>query len=362
MITQSQYAAFRESSLANQPIRRTCQLADLRILTLDTVEYKGLRLGLSRTALKDLVKITGLSISGFNDLEKTLGEDSANAWLNSIKNAIGIAKSMQVTMVVSPDRILNRVYKTGQGSSISAETYFDTFERIANRHNLEVKEMSFNPTNGNCYISALSAKGDQFQVGNLSDEVFTSGISLANTADGILADPFLHRLVCTNGMVTRSFNESFQLQSMDPRKWQEFYTHMDRIEKMGFVPTQFSRNVELAIKTPASLKELETATSLILNNSNCPEDELEYFIKGHRNTYARIHDAGIDTERLTNAQKANLRTGVSVWDCINGITDFASHNYGYEKKLNADRHMQVQAGNMLCKTFDTANLILDQPF
>jgi hypothetical protein len=86
------------------------------------------------------------------------------------------------------------------------------------------------------------------------------------------------------------------------------------------------------------------------------------FIRGTKRSYNKIHSAGIDSVKLNDAQKKNLRTGVSVWDVINGVTDFASHNYGFEKKANADRHMQMAAGDLLTRTFDTANLILNQPF
>ena len=81
-----------------------------------------------------------------------------------------------------------------------------------------------------------------------------------------------------------------------------------------------------------------------------------------KHSYGRIHAAGIDTVGLTDSQKRNLRTGVTVWDVINGVTDFASHNYGFEKKPNADRHMQMRAGDMLSRTFDTSNLVYNQPF
>ena len=162
-------------------------------------------------------------------------------------------------------------------------------------------------------------------------------------------------------MVTRQFEESYKLKSMNQQVWEEFYRHLDNIEKGGFVPVKFSQQVERASSTPASLYELEQGLRLITDNSNCEGDSTEMFIRA-KNTYNRLHSSGIDTVRLTDAQKRNVRTGVTVWDVINGVTDFASHNYGFEKKPNADRHLQMRAGDMLSKTFDSANLVLNQPF
>jgi hypothetical protein len=362
MVTQTQYNAFREDVLRNQPLRKTVALTDLKFITMDCVEYAGLKLGVNRQAIKDLLKIVGISVSGMNNLEDSIGEDNAQRFLNAIKNAIGSSKGLQVTIAVTTDRVISRIQKQGSTDLISAETYFDTFERLANDHNLDIQSMDFNKGNGNIYLSTIAPKSGQYQVGQLSDEVFTTGISISRTMEGIQADPYMHRLVCTNGMIARMFEESFRLRSMDPKMWQEFYQHMEKIEKAGFAPTKFSEAVLRASQTPASLKELERGMNLITANSNCPTEELEFFFKGHKNTYNRIHAAGIDTVKLTDAQKANVRTGLSVWDVINGVTDFASHNYGYEKKSNSDRHLQMAAGDILSKQFDTANLVLNQPF
>jgi hypothetical protein len=294
-------------------------------------------------------------------LESSIGEEGANKFLNALKNAIGSNKSTQVTMLVSPDRVITRMQKAGKIDLISAPTFFDTFERVMNSHDLELKNMSFNKANGNIHIETVKSK-DQHQVANLKDEVFTTGLSLSRTIEGIQADPYMHRLICTNGMVTRAFEESFQLRSLEPKMWNDFFQHLERIEKSGFVPTKFNARVEQATKTPASLAELERGANLLLNNSNLPVGELEFFFKGHRNTYNRLNAAGIDETKLTTEQKRNVRTGINMWDLINGITDFASHNYGYEKKQNADRHMQLQAGDLLSKSFDTQNIIMNQPF
>jgi len=361
MVSQNQFDAFKLEAIRNQPIRKTIQLADLKFHTMDTAEYNGILLGVNRQALKDLFSILGITAGGYKNLEQSLGEEVSKNFLNTMKNAISSAKSLEVTIAVTPDRVISRIQKSGQSDIISAQTYFDTFERIANSHSLDIKTVDFNKGNGNIYISTI-AKGGEFQVGNMNDETFHSGLSLSRTADGIQADPFMERLVCTNGMVTRQFEESFKLRSMDPRMWNEFYQHLEKIEKSGFVPTKFSDKVNQAIHTPASLSELERGISLITGASNIKPEEVEMFIRGTKNSYNKIHQAGIDTLRISPEQKKNLRTGVSVWDVINGVTDFASHNYGYEKKANSDRHLQMQAGDMLSRTFDTGNLILNQPF
>lgn len=360
MVTQSQFDTFKADAIKRQPIRKTCLLSDIKFNTMDCVEFSGLTLGLTRNALKDIVRIIGFSVTGGNNLQSNLGEESAINILNSLKNAIGGIQK-EVVIAVTPDRIITKVTVKETSSLISAQTYFDTFERLANKHNLNVQNTHFNAETGGISISTLADKSEH-QVGNFSDEVFSTGLSFSRTNEGIQADPYMHRLVCTNGMVTRQFEESFKLRSMEPKMWEEFYKHLDRIETTGFVPREFNESVTRSMNAPASLAELERGVNLLTNNSNIPEGELEVFFNGLKSTYNKYHTAGIDTEKLTNAQKVNCRTALSHWDVINGITDFASHNYGYEKKTNSDRHLQQQAGDMLAKVPNTANLILNQPF
>jgi hypothetical protein len=360
MITQRQYQDFKSEAIAKQPIRKRILLSDLKFHTMDVVEYRGLTLGLNREGLKGIVRIIGFSVSGSNSLNGSVGEEGAVNILNALKSLIG-GQKREVTIVVTPDRVITRVTPTDAQSIISAETYFDTFERMANNHDLEIQSMSFSSETGTIGINSL-AKNHEFQVGNLSDEVFRTGLSFAKTTTGIQADPYQHRLICTNGMVTRQFEESYKLNSLEPKVWEDFYRHLDRIEKHGFVPARFTEAVNRSRSISASAAELEKGMQLLMNNSKIQPDQMEVFFKGLRNTQRRFSECNIDLLKMSNEQKRNLKTGVTHWDLINGITDFASHNYGFDKTQNADRHLQVQAGDLLSKTPDCSNLIMNQPF
>jgi len=114
MVTQTQFNAFREDVLRNQPIRKTINLTDLKFITMDTVEFSGLKLGINRQALKDLVRVIGMSVTGLNNLEGALGEDAAQKFINAMKNAIGASKGLQVTIAVTPDRVISRIQKLVQ--------------------------------------------------------------------------------------------------------------------------------------------------------------------------------------------------------------------------------------------------------
>jgi hypothetical protein len=361
LITQKQFSDFREDALRNQPLRKEIALADIRFVTMDAIEYAGLNFGLARPALKDLMRILGVNINIEERLSQSIGEDGARNFLNGLRSALSKSAG-SIILLVTPDRIVQRITKGGRETTLfTGQTFFDTVDRFMNTNTgMEIKDMNFNRETGGISLSA-SSPGGEFQVGNFTDEVFHGGLNLSITADGIKASPYLHRLVCTNGMVTRSFEESFNLNRNTTESWTNFWQNLERIEKGGFKPVAFTNKVVNARETRASFAEMERSMNLILGNSKCDLDNLQQFIN-YKPTFNRLHSAGIDTLKLTPGQKRNLRTGLSMWDCINGVTDFASHNYGFEKSANCDRHLQLQAGDILTKDFDTQNLILNQPY
>jgi len=360
MIAQKSYELFKEDALRKQPIRKRVQLSELKIISLDSIEYAGILLGIRRSALKDLISLIGFSVKGQTLLQNNTGEEASIKILNSLKNLIARAKN-EVEITVTPDRIITQIRNNKDSSSISANAFFETAERLINVHDLDLTGMNFNESNGNINIQTISPNGD-FQVGNFDEEQFKAGINISKSQGGIQANPYLNRLICSNGMVTTQFEEGFSLKSTDTKEWEQFYIHMTSLQKNGWAPAKFSQKVLEAKETAASYAELERGTHLILGSSNCKEDDLEMFFKGRKRTNIEFARNGIDLDKLNPKQKQNLRTSLSVWDVINGITDFASHNYGYEKKKNSDGHLQVSAGYMLCKELDSGNIISNQPF
>ena len=85
---------------------------------MDRVEYAGLNLGLNIRALKDIVRIIGISESAKSAMTESVGEEKAVNILNSLKSIIGSLKK-EVTIMVTPDRMVSRVQEKNKTSSIS---------------------------------------------------------------------------------------------------------------------------------------------------------------------------------------------------------------------------------------------------
>ena len=362
--SQEQYNAFKQASMVKQPLRKEINLVDLKFITIDTVDYCGLKLGMSKKAIKDIMSVLGLAQSFGGKLNSVFGEQFTNTLLNTMKDAVSKQKSLSVTLLVSPDRVIQRIHKSGS-SWVSTENFFDIVESTIDKSNLLINNMQHDSDGG--IIIGTTNPNSEFNIKgsnlNSSQEVFQGGLNFNRNYAGVQVDPFLHRLWCTNGLVTKEFEESIRMSNIDNTSWEKFYKNLEKIEANNFQPKGFADKVKMAAATPASLGEMDRAIQLIKRNSNITDHSIQPFIP-YGETYNAFKKMGIQPSELTHKQKTNARTNISVWDVVNGITDFASHDYGFEVKdpENTRNSMMVEAGQILTKQYDTQNLLVAQPF
>ncbi len=279
-------------------------------------------------------------------------------------DAVSKQKSLSVTLLVSPDRVIQRIHKSGS-SWVSTENFFDIVESTIDKSNLLINNMQHDSDGG--IIIGTTNPNSEFNIKgsnlNSSQEVFQGGLNFNRNYAGVQVDPFLHRLWCTNGLVTKEFEESIRMSNIDNTSWENFYKNLEKIEANNFQPKGFADKVKMAAATPASLGEMDRAIQLIKRNSNIDDNSIQPFIP-YGETYNAFKKMGIQPSELSYKQKTNARTNISVWDVVNGITDFASHDYGFEVKdpENTRNSMMVDAGQILTKQYDTQNLLVAQPF
>jgi hypothetical protein len=167
----------------------------------------------------------------------------------------------------------------------------------------------------------------------------------------------MYRLVCANGMIGTAFNESISLGQMDAKTMENFWTQLNDMATRSFRPTLFDEKVRLAMNTNASLWELQTAHDVLRKYSNAEHNELEAWVPLMR-TKDAFHNARIDTFTMGKDQMKNARTGVSVYEVINGLTHFGSNETGFKVADYDNRKIQYEAGALLAKkNFDMANQV-----
>ena len=126
---------------------------------------------------------------------------------------------------------------------------------------------------------------------------------------------------------------------------------------MLFRSLEYENKIREAIAVKASLAEMETAYSLIRSLSDAAFNELEAWIP-YQETRGAFNKHGVDSSTLSNAQKKCAKTGTSIWELINGMTHFATHDNGFKIDDYDRSRLQVAAGGVLSKpTWDMANLV-----
>jgi hypothetical protein len=137
----------------------------------------------------------------------------------------------------------------------------------------------------------------------------------------------------------------------------EFFEKIKVLKTAGFMPGEFQNKVSQAIATRASFNEVKSAADLITGSSKMTKEFVDRFVP-FNDIRRKFLAKGCDTIGWNAQQAQNAITDISVWDVINGITDFASHDYGFDLSEGNRLALQVKAGGLLArKSFDTQNLV-----
>lgn len=358
-LSQGVFDEHARRAIAIQPIRKEVSYRDLEVISDSILSIDGLHIPMTKNAFKDVIKAVGLPVTFDKSFSEAFGQKARQQLVNRLKSVMAAKGKNSVSVVVSPEsKTIIGVHKSPK-DLISNESFIRTATRLIDEHSLDVNTFTVD-SEGGIVIQASSPR-NQWGIQGLKDEDFYGGVTLLNNPkDGFQISPYLYRLICANGMIGKSFEETIQVKSFDGAGMEKIYQEIDRLSKSAFKPSKFEAQVKLAIETKASLAEMESAYNLMKMLSGVEYKELEAWVPLQA-TRARYHAAGIDTIFLSPEERKNAKTGTSVWDVVNGVTHFSTHDNGYRISDTDRRRMQIEAGNLLTKKFDMGNLV-NSPF
>jgi hypothetical protein len=111
------------------------------------------------------------------------------------------------------------------------------------------------------------------------------------------------------------------------------------------------------MNTVASVSELHDAHLSLLSYSDATLRETEAWAP-YSETIDRYLKSNIDVHLFSPNQRKNAKTGTTIWELVNGITHFATHDNGFKIDDYDRRRLQVEASKLLNKkVYDTANLV-----
>lgn len=346
-------------TLEAQNLRKVVPFRDINLIDVESIEYQGSKINITKSAFKNLLGLLGMSNTFAQKFENLFTKEAKAQFINTMKNAMASnsGRLSEVTLVLNPvTKTVVAITKKDE-FGISNQQFMQVAENIIDNQSMDVTNWSIDPGTGIITINAFNPKAN-FAVQGLSDEVFTGGVTFQNSPkDGFQVLPYVNRQWCTNGLTTAFAQEAYTLNSLDQGSMEKFFENLNGLRKNNFAPTGFADRVRAAHNTPASLHELQFAHNLIEPFAG---ERVDNWIPLAENMNA-FYRAGF--ESLSTEQLKHAKSNTSVWDVINGVTHFATHGAHIidtnMQDYNASELM-VKSGNLFGKkSFDHENTMPD---
>jgi len=349
-------------AIGNELIRKEISLSEFNVVDNNHIQIDGITIEVTDKAFAKLLGRLRIPKAFAKRFSEGFGNDGLRQLVTMMKTAKSTANDQTVTLMVDPGtRKITDILPAGY-ASISQESFFDFATRYIDQYNLGVTHVG-SSTYGGSQINCI-APNSMFRIPGMDREVFQTGVTFRNTPTrGLEVSPYLNRLICTNGMTSTAFAENYGLHSLTDKNINEFNDHMIQMASTGFQPIGLADNIRKAVNTDASLAEMQKAVSAILSTSDKVDyDYIQRYIPIDRAMKA-YEMAGTEPNTFTQAQLKNAKSGMSVWDVVNGMTNFASNDQRYQLEGNSRGNLMVTAGNILTKKqYDTEGLLKVDPF
>jgi len=361
-LSQSAFDVKKAEAINNQLMRKEISLSEFNVIDNNHIELDGVKIEVTDKAFGKLLGRLRIPKAFAKRFSEGFGNDGLKQLITMMKSMKSSKNDQTVTLLVDPsNRKITDILPAGY-ASISNESFIDFAERYINQYNLDVTHMGSSQYGGT-QINCVSPQG-MFNVPGMTNEVFNTGVTFRNTPTrGLEVSPYLERLICANGMTSTAFAENYGLHNLNDKNINEFNEHMIRMASTNFQPVGLADNIKKANNTDASLAEIQRAASSILSlDKNIDYNYIQKYIPVDRAMKA-YSDLGADPNTFTKAQMKNAKSGMSVWDVVNGMTNFASNDTKYNVNEGKMGNLMVTAGNILCKKqYDTEGYLDINPF
>ena len=352
----------KDEAIRNEIMRKEISLSEFNVIDNTHIEVDGVKIELTPFAFKRLLGRLRIPTAFAKRFSDGFGSDGLQQLVSMMKTMKTSKNDQTVTLLVDPkERVITNILPAGY-ASISNEAFVEFTEGYINQYGLEVTSFGSDPTGGTT-INCVSPNAI-FTVPGMSDEVFNTGVTFRNTPTrGLEVSPYLNRLTCANGMTSTAFSETYGLHELTDKSINEFNDHMIRMASTGFQPVGLSEKIKSANDTSASIAEVQRAMSSMLSTGKDVDyDYLQRYIPIDRVMKA-YSDIGAQPESFTTKQLQNAKSGLTIWQVVNGMTNFASNDTKFNLNEHKTSNLMVNAGNLLMKkNFDTESILEFDPF
>lgn len=354
--TQLDYDNFKAQTLQSKNVRMDIPLVTLKIVSEKEILVDGKSLRITQGAFLNILKVLGLTEKFLTNFQKATN-DKARANLINIMQTAACAdtKKQMITLVLNQETKHITAVLLANAVSLSTDLFFKVFEDVYNNNpSMEIKNMS--QRGGNIEISVINSNWE-FQVDNLKDEMFHSGLTFIQTPNETVVCPFNERLVCSNGMVVASKGTAIVLKNQPGSDLNGFISTIRALKGVKFFEEEFKKRAIKLINTRASYAEM----NYVYKSITAEVDMLDPWVKQKVHQFVDIDyvfhnymNHKFDVLRCEADMQKKIPTHMSGWELVNALTDLSSHanQYGIRFKYEGDSSifkLQKVAGELVMK-------------
>jgi hypothetical protein len=356
------YQNRKAEAISNQIMRKEINLSELEVVDNNHIRIDGVTIELAEKAFKKLLGRLRIPSAFAKRFEDGFGQDGLRQLVQMMKQMKLSKKDQTVTLLVDhKEKKISDILPSGY-ASISNENFISFAEQFIDQYNLDITHMGSDPRGG-VTINTVSPN-TMLQIPGMKNELFHTGVTFRNTPErGLEVSPFLNRMICTNGMTSTQFDETYGLHQLTDKNINEFNEHMLRLASTGFQPVGMVEQIRKASYTNASIQEVEQALNRVVSSDKSINyDYMQRYIPIEKITKA-YEMKGVNTAELNAKQRSTANSGLTVWELVNGITNFASNDTKFNINDNIRGNLMVGAGNLLMKReYDMEGLLTVNPF
>jgi hypothetical protein len=343
----------KKEALTLEPFQDKVPLNQVDIDTNGNISCRGKKLRCAEGVVENqlMKSILGLQPAFGKKLEKLTGPEMKKNMVNLLKMGLSMSKKdAEITIVGDPKSQSITAILPGQRDFMSNTFALSMFERTMNSQpDLTLVGFDHGQNGGvilnvvkETVVEAVGSKG------RILGEEFNPGYTFTNDPlKGLNLSAYVDRLACTNGMTARDKKGEFTLNIMSDGKIRRFFEEFVLMGSRNFVAAEFPLQLEKAMQTPASFAEIQRARNIILNNSTLKGDnELYNYLPEWKSVVNKLAQKGVDYVKCTDMQLQNFPSSTNVWDIVNRLTWFGSHDVNAGQQMN---NIQQSAGVLFQK-------------
>lgn len=346
-----EYGALRKQAIECQNIVVELPLSDFDLDLNEVIRIKDKYVPTSENSYNYFLKnVLGIDPKAVTAFKKATDAKTQLSMLTIMKAGLA-QKKKEVVRVVINQRSKKIVSFLGKNDKyLSNESLLNIFELTLNKFNkLDLKDFYLDKETGELTVNARCK--NQVDIGK--NENFLGGLSFSNSVkSGSSISLNALRLICTNGM-TGLTNVPFSFKD-NATGLKDLMDKIKLIDHSDYISDDFIQLKEEKEHSIASVYEMNMVKKSLTKNSNLTEEEINYYLP-YKETYSFLESKGISAEGLRIPQMKNCPTLLNYWDLFNIVTDFGSHDYGFNTSY---KDVQAFAGTFLGKKPDSDGFVI----